>query len=210
MKKRLLVLTIMIVCTLADVYGSFGLSDFQITSEKNDQQSPDIYHNIIIWSEVVNGHWGTYGRDLSTQREFHITVNGRELHSCAIYGNIVVGIGSGDKYDHIYGYDLSTSKGYQMTKIESLKSSPAVFGDIVVWQDDRNGRLLMDRINKITNGQDQSDPAIYGDIVIWIDARNFELVHMNWDIYGYNLSTQEEFRITTGVSNPIGPSVHLI
>ena len=38
---------------------------------------------------------------------------------------------------------------------------------------------------------DQWFPAIYEDIVVWHDYRNGK-----WDIYGYNLSTKENFPIT--------------
>lgn len=38
---------------------------------------------------------------------------------------------------------------------------------------------------------DQKWPAIYENIVVWMDSRNG-----NWDIYGFNLATGEEFQIT--------------
>ncbi|MGA9349934.1 MAG: hypothetical protein WBW48_14170, partial [Anaerolineae bacterium] len=48
-----------------------------------------------------------------------------------------------------------------------------------------------------TDPASQGAPAIWGDIVVWIDERNG-----NHDIYGYDLSTQREFRITNDTARP--------
>jgi beta propeller repeat protein len=76
---------------------------------------------------------------------------------------------------------------------------PAVYGGIVVWVDDRNGNLDIYGFNLTTNQQFpivvdpgiERFPVIYRDIVVWEDYRDGRC--MNWDIYVYNLSTEEEF-----------------
>ena len=50
---------------------------------------------------------------------------------------------------------------------------------------------------------DQSGPAIYEDIVVWTDNRNGNL-----DIYGYNLTTKEEFQITKDMHDQSGPAIY--
>jgi beta propeller repeat protein len=42
----------------------------------------------------------------------------------------------------------------------------------------------------------QKSPAIYGDVVVWQDNRPGSSMG-DWDIYRYNLSTKEEFKIGT-------------
>ncbi|KYK37000.1 MAG: hypothetical protein AYK19_07650 [Theionarchaea archaeon DG-70-1] len=54
-----------------------------------------------------------------------------------------------------------------------------------------------------TNPGIQWDPAIYEDIVVWQDNRNG-----NADIYGYSLSTKEEFQITTDSSDQRYPVIY--
>ena len=45
--------------------------------------------------------------------------------------------------------------------------------------------------------------SIYGDIVIWVNESNG-----NWDIYGYNLSTEKEFQITTDPASQSQPAIY--
>jgi len=47
-------------------------------------------------------------------------------------------------------------------------------------------------------------PAIYGDIVVWMDARS----GTNYDIWGYNLKTKQEFQITTHTSYQYSPAIY--
>lgn len=49
----------------------------------------------------------------------------------------------------------------------------------------------------------QRYPALYEDIVVWEDDRNG-----NYDIYGYNLATKEEFQITVDPANQRGPAIY--
>ena len=50
-------------------------------------------------------------------------------------------------------------------------------------------------------------PAIYGDYVVWEDYRNGRC-NGGWDIYGYNLVTEEEFRITTDPEDQSDPAIY--
>lgn len=54
-----------------------------------------------------------------------------------------------------------------------------------------------------TNPEDQKNPALYQDIVVWQDDRNG-----NWDIYGYDLTTQKEFQITTDPEDQRHPAIY--
>ena len=51
-------------------------------------------------------------------------------------------------------------------------------------------------------GASACHPAICGSIIVWQDNRSG-----NWDIYGYNLATSEEFAICTGPGNQQLPAI---
>ncbi len=55
----------------------------------------------------------------------------------------------------------------------------------------------------LTYSELESEPAIYGDLVVWTDWRN-----RNRDIYGYNLSTKEEFPITRDPDDQENPAIY--
>ena len=54
-----------------------------------------------------------------------------------------------------------------------------------------------------TNPFDQSRPALYNDIVVFQDNRNG-----NWDIYGYDLESEEEFPICTDPFDQQNPGIY--
>ena len=49
---------------------------------------------------------------------------------------------------------------------------------------------------------EQEVPDIWGDIIVWQDYRN-----NNWDIFGYNLTTQKEFQITDDTHDQTNPAI---
>jgi len=52
------------------------------------------------------------------------------------------------------------------------------------------------------NSFSQQNPDIDGNIIVWQDDRND-----NWDIYGYNLTRREEFRITDNPYDQTNPAI---
>jgi len=99
-----------------------------------------------------------------------------------------------------------------------IVSPPSISGNIVVWGDSRNGGwdvysydLSTGTEFAITTNQSAhihplQPPAIDGDIVVWSDIRNIVLNDNNTDIYGYNLSTNTEFPISTA---PVQQGTHV-
>ncbi len=79
----------------------------------------------------------------------------------------------GTYYDSaIFGYDLSTQSEFPICTANRAQYFPAISGNIVVWADNRNSN------EDIHPGQNP-----YGE--------------GNWDIYGYDLTTNAEFPICT-------------
>ena len=57
--------------------------------------------------------------------------------------------------------------------------------------------------NIISQPGDQRYPALYRDMIVYQDNRNG-----NWDIYGVNIGTGEEFQITTDLHDQLYPDIY--
>ncbi|AKB50125.1 cell surface protein [Methanosarcina barkeri str. Wiesmoor] len=90
----------------------------QITSSLDDQTSPDIYGDKIVWEEdggkdAVYTNHGIYMYDISTNKKTRISA-------------------SGSVYQPIYIYDISTNKKMRISA--SGSTYPAIFGNKIVWE----------------------------------------------------------------------------
>jgi beta propeller repeat protein len=74
---------------------------------------------------------------------------------------------------------------------EHVYERPGIYHAVVRVTDDKEESTI------------QQYPAIYGNVVVWKDDRNG-----NWDIYGYDLSTENEFQITEDVSDQEWPAIY--
>ncbi len=166
-----------------------GSYEFQITSNESGQGAPEIYGNIVVWTDDRNGNLDIYGYNLSTKEEFQITTDPYDQESPAIYGDIVVWEDYRNVYADIYGYNLKTKEEFQITTDEDNQMGPAIYGDIVVWMgmDSESYNLDIYGYNlktkeefRITTDPDfQRFPAIYENVVVWVDFRSGK-----GDIYG--------------------------
>jgi len=117
----------------------------------NDQQSPAIWGNIVVWQSYGHGlltednffgDWGIYGADISEPNdpvEFAITTNESSQMNPDIDNNIVVWQDYRNNNWDIFGYNLTTRKEFQITDDSHDQTNPAISGNVVVWQDNRNG-----------------------------------------------------------------------
>lgn len=111
----------------------------------------------------------------------------------------------------ILGYDIKSKSQFEIDTREELpyKSAPMMSGDIVAYQgsngDDGNQIRLYDMASKtyrqLTPDQSASNqfPVISGKKIVWVDRRNLKTT--GEDIYGYDLSTNSEFTVTTSSGN---------
>jgi len=183
---------------------------------------PAIYEDRIVWFDFRDGNRAIYMYNLSTSKETQITNIKSDRKRPAIYGDrIVWSDGSNGKFD-IYMYNLFTQKETLITTSKSDQLDPVIYGDRIVWQDDLNGdgnydiymyNLSTSKETRITTSGKASIPSIYGDRIVWQDYRNptetnntidetFSLLTVTSlnDIYMYDLSTSQEYRITTNPS----------
>ena len=95
------------------------------------------------------------------------------------------------------------------------QEAPDIWGDIIVWQqfvaEYGDYDIYIVDINNpdepsifvIGDSNDQTSPAVYENMVVWQDYRN-----NNWDIFGYNLTTQKEFQITDDSADQTNPAIN--
>jgi TolB protein len=114
----------------------------------------------------------------------------------------------------IYLYDIATGIETQISAPEAQCYTDPVMSDtLVAWTDTRNGNFDIYAYNLIT-GQEfpvctaegtQAIPLISGNYIIWTDVRSEPgtdwfccyLINTGCDIYGYDVTTGEEFPICT-------------
>jgi len=173
---------------------------------------PAIYKDIVVWEDDSIGSPGICGLNLATGGTFQVSETPDEQRWPAVYENYVVWEDERNHHDIIYGYNLETKEEFQVSRIQQLSFSgtshhnPAIHNNIVVWTDNYDilygynlkttkefkiAATSMDECTDSTKGRDHN-PAIYNNIVVWTDCRNG-----NPDIYGFNLTTDQEFQITT-------------
>ncbi len=195
----------------------YNLSTSRETQITNSGKAfcPDIYGNMIVWTDTRSGNGDIYMYDLSTSKETQITTNESHQDNPAIYGDKIVWQDSrnGEGYNptDIYMYDLSASTEIRITADDSDQYSPAIYGDKIVWADLRNRNwdiymydLSTSKETQITTEEgSQEYPAIYGDRIVWLDNRN-----MYSYVYMYNLSTQAETQITSNISEKHYPAIY--
>jgi len=189
------------------------------------------FRNGISDPWAVGANWDIYCYDLSTSQEFPICTNTADQGPPAISANIVVwedgrnGDGSGDfSGSDIYGYDLATGREFPICTAVNGQASPAISDNIIVWEDWRNDSGNYSNIGiygyDLATGREfpicsnsayKTSPAISGNIVVWVDWRNDPNgpgdANDNPDIYGYDLSTSQEFPICTNVSCQSAPAI---
>ena len=191
--------------------GNLTLTEFQITKNKSDQESPVIYEDRIVWTELRSKESSNenlrdiYLYNLSTHKETQIATS-RSTVFPSIYGDKIVWYDNRSGNLDIYMYDISTQKETQISHSGTARN-PKIYGDKIVWLDSRYAvdknkfpftnvymyDLTTHTETQITTSASAAFPAIYGDRIVWQDGRTGN----NSYIYMYDLSTHKETRIST-------------
>ncbi len=165
----------------ADITDLGNPSEFQIAEFEHDQQGPAIYRTIVVWQDNFFGDWDIYSADIwrrNKPAEAAVSYIENDQQSPAIWGNIVVW----------QSYGLLTEDNF--------------FGDWDIYAADISGPNDPVEFAITTNESSQTNPDIDGNIIVWQDYRN-----NNWDIFGYNLTTQKEFQITDDSHDQTNPAI---
>jgi beta propeller repeat protein len=150
------------------------------------------------------------------------TANAVDVYNCtfglSIWGDRLVCMTQNNPPDDILAYDLTTMQTFPVTDDDDYQIWPRIHEDRVVWQDFRLGSgepagswehsaiftkdLSTGDVRQITDGTAiASYPDVHGDRIVWTDYRHCNDPQnvnefSNVEVYGYNISTQTEFRVT--------------
>ncbi len=110
------------------MYDLSSKKETQITSSPDNQVSPDIYGNRILWKDVGGEddggeYHGIYMCDLSTNQKFKITSRGSESDP-AIYGNRVVYTDNHNGKSDIYMSTVSSKEPEPNLPVAEFSASP--------------------------------------------------------------------------------------
>ena len=196
-----------------DIYGytiSTG-TEFPVSTGPWGQGSNVIDGDIVLWTDQRNGNWNVWGYDLSLSTEFPVTqANEGQRHPIGANGNVAVFLYQFDQPENAstYGYNLST---VEIFLIGTNRYPCDISGNTVVLQNYADESLYRYDLNTQTEvritgavGMPHGSSRINeeGKFIVWQDNRNGD-----WDILGYDLSTETEFPIATGLGDQIAPAI---
>lgn len=166
-------------------------------------EEPSIYEDNVVWSSCYysrkdrmsqqkdfdNLDWNVFLLDLKTGEERQITTDEHAQRSARISGDTIVWLDNrheeDDEYPHfydIYAYDLKTGEERRITTTNSIREYYlGISGSLVVWTDSRNDN---------PSSRIDTYPPVGND-----------------DIYLYDLSTDQERRITTDPGSDSSPVI---
>ncbi len=166
-------------------------------------EEPSIYEDKVIWS----AYYFSEEFRMSRQKDFD-TLN----------------------WD-VFLLNIKTGEIRQITTDEHVQRRPRIYGDTIVWLDNRHEEYKEyphhydvyaysiktgeERRITTTNSITDYDLAINGDLVVWTDSRNDDPASrigtrppiQNDDIYLYDLSTNQEQRVTTDPGDDSSPAI---
>lgn len=119
-------------------------------------------------------------------------------------------------------YDLTTMQETQITTSQANQTFPAISEDIIAWRDERNAPSWSRawdiytydlktgeerRITPKTATQSEAieysiGPEVDQNKIVWQDFRN-----NNWDIFMYDLTTNTEVPVATGIAEQMDPKI---
>jgi len=159
--------------------GDIAIMDISI--EKEERSHPDYYAKII---SERNENWLPQIEGYLQQKDNYL---------------VIVGAG------HLIGPDglinLLQNKGYSVKQMcaDDMKTVCTTSNPLVT---------RVEEFPICTNTSEIMGPTISGNIVVWMDNRsNNGDFHGNWDIYGFNLSSNSEFPICTNPSYQNFPEI---
>jgi beta propeller repeat protein len=196
--------------------------EYLLTPFADDQQLPAVSGDTVAWQHGSSGDIDIYISDITEPNyptEFLITPYAYDQQRPAIYRNSVVWQDNSYIDWDVYLTDVwrkNRPAEYPVSLGEDTdQQNIAVWGDVVVWQDNSSGNYdivaadISEPGNPLpfdiaTGALLQQNPDISGNIVVY---QQFDDAGQDWDIYGYNLTTQEQFQITDSDDDEVNPAI---
>lgn len=212
---------------LADVTDSENIQTYYFVNTYDSEINPDVHGNTIVWQAnagtAASPNWDILAADVTEPNDpyiYYVDTVETNQQSPAIYRSRIV-YQDYAEFEGEYDWDIWSADVWMKNAVtyESVSSyigldeqAPAIWGDIVVWNEpsasgdsdiyfrDLSGSGEIKTV--CINPADQTNPAVSGNIVVWQDYRAD-----NWDIYGLNLTTGQEFAITNDLADQTNPAV---
>jgi len=177
---------------------------YELPSDQIADQRPSVHGNNVVWASVDRDeaeqqrslkrapmpNWDVFLLDLETGEVRQITSEEHAQMCPRIYGDTIVWLDSryeaeyhNPRHYDVYAYDLSTSKEKRLTSATTADGTDlSIDGNLVAWADNRH-----------------ADPEVN------IHAENEP--DYNNDIYLYDLTANEEKRVTSYPGNDRNPDI---
>ena len=202
-----------------DVYGKNLQTGVErpICTNGADQWNVAINGNLVVFEDNRNGGTDIYGYNLVTEAEIEIRKGDWSAGNPDAAGNTVVWMDQRNalanwRWD-IYGYDVATGQEFEVCANSGWQGYPAISGDTIIWWDNQGSGNELHGMGVSTGNKffihappraNMGPLDVDGDIVVWYDTRRGV---EEADIYGYDLSTGEEFPICTAQGSQQAPVI---
>ncbi len=174
---------------------------FDVATGAGDQDFAAVSGRNVVFQDDSDGDWDIRGYDFRDDDDFNVsTASDDQIHP-AIDGDIVVWVHDDGGDTDIRGRNLDSGDTFTVTDTGEA-FDPDVDGDRVVYaQGDATDDVHIwmydiseDEYTRLssTDRRERSHPRIDGNIVVWQDEREGS---DEFDIWGYDLETGEEFLI---------------
>lgn len=197
----------------SDIFGYDPATKQQFTVREapGNQSNPAVGSDYIVWQEsgTQAGTCALWAMNRANGSVFKVQDNVSDLLYPNVGGRYALW---GQNATSLYACDLQTGQKFQVSDTAETwyEGFAAVSGDFVVWTDSRSIPTGEDIYAKnLLTGEEspictapwpQGFPSIDGNIVVWKDGRDHRDAWgtHDTDIYGYDLSTGQEFPIRVG------------
>lgn len=163
----------------------------------------------VVWSSFVNGEWGVYYANLSTNIQKKI-ISGESAPSYpSIWDNKIAWQEYIDDKFEIILYDMVSEASQKISTLAGNNIEPLIRGNYIIWANQNNGYKNIVIYNMLTKNQEIVTSNILvngvdfdGEYVVWMDGRNGNL-----DIYAYDIENKKEIRVTSDMQDDTDPVV---
>ncbi len=190
-----------------DIYGRFSCDDeIRRLSSSGQARWPDIYKDLVIWSDKRRGVYDIWGYDLKASKEFEICrMDDNQIYP-AIHNNIIVWVtGEYPCWPAVWGYSLNSKCAFKICDTPGNKWRPDIFDNRVVWGDYRTGNwdIYCSDISNFndpnemvidSSGKYQRSAVIYGTLIAYEDGPNLGI---------YDLVSKQKSSYPTGLINDL-------
>src|SRR5581483_2070766 len=187
---------------------------FVVDNDNSDQDFPAISGNVVVYQTMRSGNWDIRGYDIHEDHHFDVVTQSADQTHPAIDGDVIVWEDhrAGGGRTDIWGYRISSPGEFRITNRDDARE-PAISGNNLVFTAGAtdNAQIWLHNLDtgtetplSSTTEHHRGNPRISGNIVVWEDEREGA---GRQDIWGYDLSTGQEFPVVTGGDDQYDPDV---